>query len=133
MLKLIELTIIAAAVDGVIDILEQDAIIRCLEQNKQLSPVTRTQLTEIQQRLIQRFRNGETRQDLIREAASSLDDKSKILAYAISIEIALANKDLTESEADYLSEQRKIMGLDPVQLEKIHFSANLRYGILINL
>lgn len=132
MLKLIELMIITAAVDGKIDVTEQDTIIRLIEQNQQLAPVTVSQLAEIQERLTQRFRKGETRQDLLKDAARTMGEETKLIAYAAAVEIALANKELTLSEDEYLREQRVILDLDPTKVEKIHFSAKLRYGKLIN-
>lgn len=132
MLKLIELMIITAAVDGKIDETEQDAIIRLIEQNQQLAPVTVSQLAKIQERLIQRFQNGETRQDLLKDAAGTMAEETKLIAYAAAVEIALANKELTLSEDEYLREQRVILDLHPTKVEKIHFSAKLRYGKLIN-
>lgn len=132
MLKLIELMIITAAVDGKIDETEQDAIVRLIEQNQQLAPVTVSQLAKIQERLIQRFQNGETRQDLLKDAAGTMAEETKLIAYAAAVEIALANKELTLSEDEYLREQRVILDLHPTKVEKIHFSAKLRYGKLIN-
>jgi hypothetical protein len=133
MLKLIELMLIAAAVDGKIDKVEQDAIIRSIEQNNHLTPITHSQLVGIQEQLINRFRSGETRQDLIKAAGNTMEAEAKLIAYANSVEIVLANKEFTASEAEYLKEQRTLMDLDPLKVEKIHFSAQLRYGRLISL
>ena len=125
--------LIAAAVDGKIDKVEQDAIIRGIEQNNHLTPITHSQLVGIQEQLINRFRNGETRQDLIKAAENTMEAEAKLIAYANSVEIVLANKEFTASEAEYLKEQRTLMDLDPLKVEKIHFSAQLRYGRLISL
>lgn len=131
MLKLLEIIIIAAAVDGKIDKAEQDAILRTIDLNNRLAPVTLAQLKEIQEQLIQRFRNGETRQNVIKEAANLLGAEDKLIAYATSIEIVMVNNEFTQGEAEYLKEQRELMGLDPTGVEKIHFAATLRYGRLI--
>ena len=118
MLKLIELIIIAAAVDGKIDESEQEAIFRILTK----------QLAGIQNQLTLRFKEGETRQHIIEQAARSLDENSRHLTYAISLEVVMADGSLTVGELDYLREQRSLFNLDTEKVEKIHFSAKLRHG-----
>ncbi len=128
MLKLIELIIISAAVDGKIDVREQEAIVRILTQNNQTPPLSNGQLASIQDQLVQRFKDGETRESVLTQAAQSLDDNGRHLAYAIAVEVVMSDGQLTTGEADYLCEQRTILALNPEKVEKIHFSAKLRYG-----
>lgn len=128
MLKLIELMIISAAVDGKIDVREQEAIVRILTQNNQTPPLSNGQLASIQDQLVQRFKDGETRESVLTQAAQSLDDNGRHLAYAIAVEVVMSDGQLTTGEADYLCEQRTILALNPDKVEKIHFSAKLRYG-----
>jgi uncharacterized tellurite resistance protein B-like protein len=128
MLKLIELMIISAAVDGKIDVREQEAIVRILTQNNQTPPLSNGQLASIQDQLVQRFKDGETRESVLTQAAQSLDDNGRHLAYAIAVEVVMSDGQLTTGEADYLCEQRTILALNPEKVEKIHFSAKLRYG-----
>jgi len=128
MLKLIELIIIAAAVDGKIAESEQDTILRILTQNQKTPPLSTAQLANIQSQLIARFKNGETRESVIRQAASSLDATGKLLAYAMAVEVVMSDNVLAVGETDFLREQRKILELDPENVDKIHFSATLRYG-----
>lgn len=128
MLKLIELIIIAAAVDGKIDESEQEAILRILTKHTQTPLVSKKQLAGIQNQLTLRFKEGETRQHIIEQAARSLDENSRHLTYAISLEVVMADGRLTVGEVDYLREQRSLFNLDTEKVEKIHFSAKLRHG-----
>ena len=128
MLKLIELIIIAAAVDGKIDKREQETILRILTQNHATPPLTNAQLASVQEQLTSRFKGGETRENVIMQAASALDDNARHLAYAIAVEVVMSDDQLTSGETDFLREQRELLGLDSVKVEKIHFSAELRYG-----
>ena len=128
MLNLIELIIIAAAVDGKIDESEQEAILRILTKHTQTPLVSKKQLAGIQNQLTLRFKNGETRQHILEQAARSLDDNSRHLTYAFSLEVVMADGRLTAGEVDYLREQRMLFDLDPEKVEKIHFSAQLRHG-----
>lgn len=120
--------IIAAAVDGKIDIREQEAIVRILTQNNETAQLSNDQLAGIQDHLARRFKDGETKESIITQAAQSLDDNGRHLAYAIAVEVVMADGHLTTSEADYLYEQRTLLELDPEKVEKINFSAKLRYG-----
>lgn len=129
MLNLIELMILAAAIDGKIDVREQDAILRILSLNKQMPPFSNGQIAIIQDQLSERFKNGETREDVITQAAKSLDETNRHLAYAMTVEVVMADNHLARSESDYLREQRRLLELDQKKVEKIHFSAKLRYGI----
>lgn len=128
MLKLVELIIIAAAVDGKIDKREQETILRILSQNLTTPPLTNSQLASVQDQLTRRFKNGETRESVIMQAASSLDSNARHLAYALTVEVVMSDDQIAPGEIDFLREQRKILDLDPVKVEKIHFSAELRYG-----
>jgi len=128
MLKLIELIIIAAAVDGKIDKREQETILRILQQNSTVPPLSNAQLASVQEQLTLRFQNGETRESVIMQAASALDSYARHLAYAITVEVVMSDDQITSGENDFLREQRKFLELDPLKIEKIHFSAELRYG-----
>jgi len=128
MLKLIELIIIAAAVDGKIDKSEQETILRILAQNSTTPPLSNAQLASVQDQLAHRFKKGETREGVIMQAASSLDSNARHLAYAITVEVVMSDGQLTPGEIDFLGEQCKLLNLDPANVEKIHFSAELRYG-----
>ncbi len=129
MLKLVELIIIAAAVDGKIDKREQETILRILTQNLTTPPLTNAQLASVQDQLTHRFKNGETRESVIKQAASSLDSNARHLAYAITVEVIMSDGQITPGEIDFLVEQRKFLDLDSVKVDKIHFSAELRYGL----
>lgn len=128
MLNLIELLIITAAVDGKIDEREQETILRILTQNNQTPPLSNKQLASIQEQLTRRFQDGETRESVITQSALSLDENARHLAYAMAVEVAMADNQLLAGEAEFLHEQRSLLKLDPVKVEKIHFSAKLRYG-----
>ena len=128
MLKLVELIILAAAIDGRIDEREQTTILRILTQNKRTPQLSNAQLAGVQAQLIHRFEQGETRESVITQAASTLEESDLYLVYAIAVEVVMADGRLTTSEANFLRQQRTMFELDPEKVEKIHFSAQLRYG-----
>ena len=128
MVPLIELALLAAAVDGNIDNAERFSILKSIAQHVGIPPVSEEQISTIQQQLLERIRNGHTQEIIIETASRSLEPIFKMLAYAIAVEITLSNSELTASELEYLKLLHDILELDNDEVKSINFSAKLRYG-----
>ena len=128
MQPLIELILLAAAVDGNIDDDECVTILKSLAQNSMIMPISEAQISSVKLHLLERLQSGHSPEGVIKIASLSLNKKSKILSYAIAVEVVLSNGELTKSEIQYLKLHRSILELDPDEVESIHFSAHLRYG-----
>ena len=128
MQPLIEMMLLAAAVDGRIDESERFMILRNLAQHCKIRPVSESQISAIKQQLLERLHQGHTSKSIIQAASHSLNEDRKILSYAMAVEVILSNNELTESEVEHLKLHREIFELDQKQVSSIHFSARLRYG-----
>ena len=128
MQPLIEMMLLAAAVDGQIDEPERFMILRNLAQHNEIPPISEGQISVIKQQLLDRLQQGHTSKSIIQSASQSLNEDRKILSYAMAVEVILSNNVLTESEVEHLKLHREILELDQKQVASIHFAARLRYG-----
>ena len=128
MQPLIELMLLAAAVDGNIDDAERITILQSLARRRDTGQITEQQIYQIKQELLRRLQQGHTREGIIHSAAQSLDHDRKLLSYAIAVEVVLCNNELIQSEVEYLRLLGSALELHPEEIASIHFSARIRHG-----
>lgn len=128
MQPLIELLLLAAAVDGNIDDAERIAILQSIARHNGTGPITEAQITSIQQQLLTSIKQGHSRESIMQMAAQSLDEERKLLSYAVAVEVVLSNNELIDAEIEYLKLLNRVLDLKPDAVASIHFSAKIRYG-----
>lgn len=128
MQPLIELLLLAAAVDGNIDGAERITILQSIVRHHGTIPITEAQITLIQRQLLTSIQQGHSRKSIMQMAAQSLDEEQKLLAYAVAVEVVLSNNELIDAEIEYLKLLNTVLDLHPEPVKSIHFSAKVRYG-----
>ncbi len=127
--EFLEVILIAAAVDGVIDKHEEEAIMRLLVTNSKLPRISKDQVRKVKSDLASRFASGLTPEEVIKSASNVLDGQGKLLALTLSLEVVMSNQEISVPEAAYLNELCKLFEVDAELFEKLTTSASLRYGL----
>lgn len=129
MKEFLEVILIAAAVDGVIDKHEEEAIMRLLATNAKLPRISKDQVRKVKNDLATKFSAGLTSKEVIKSASNILDSKGKLLALTLSLEVVMSNQEVSFAEAAYLNELCKLFEIDAELFDSLITSANLRYGL----
>ena len=129
MQKFIELMLLAAAADGQISAAERDTILEVVGRNRKMSALTVEQLGHVQSLLLEQYRGGATAEAIVEAAAPAFTSEEKLVAYALCVEVVLADTRLLPNEAEFLKLLRAAFQLPKGKVDSIHLSAQLRLGI----
>jgi uncharacterized tellurite resistance protein B-like protein len=129
MQKFIELMLLAAAADGQISTAERDIILDVVSRNRKMQALTVEQLGHVQNLLLEKYRGGATAEAIVEAAALAFTSEVKLMAYALCVEVVLADTRLLPNEAEFLKLLRAAFQLPKGKVDSIHLSAQLRLGI----
>ena len=127
--KFIELMLLAAAADGQISAAERDTILEVVGRNRKMPALTVEQLGHVQSLLLEQYRGGATAEAIVEAAAPAFTSEEKLVAYALCVEVVLADTRLLPNETEFLNLLRTAFRLPRGKVESIHLSAQLRLGI----
>lgn len=126
--RMLKIILLAASSDSKLDNYEKVFLEKILTGNPEFYNLSINEIGQIQQSLISDLQRLEV-EEIVESEARFLSSESKLKTYALCLEMCLYNFELDDLELIFLRMLRRILNLNPADIDSIHFSATVRYGL----